>query len=294
MKIGYPCINQSLECRSSRTFRLASYSDRRMDDTVTSNLACLLETLQYNVKHNMMFFRISSDLIPFASHEVCTFKWQDVFADTFIRIGEFIRNNRFRISMHPDQFVLLNALEEKIFQSSVRELIYHAEILDLLGLDRTAKIQIHVGGVYGDKRRSMERFVAMYKTLPGNISDRLVIENDERLYNVADCMEIHKHTKVPVLFDSFHYSCNSSGEHMKDALQAAAGTWTEEDGVPMVDYSSQQKGKRKGAHAQSIDIIDFKRFLKVTDGIDIDIMLEIKDKEKSALKALKAITERKN
>jgi UV DNA damage endonuclease len=269
MKIGYPCINLSFDCRSSRTFRLASYSDRRLMETVASNLACLQRTLQYNVEKNILFFRITSDLIPFASHEVCTLDWQDTFAVTFKKIGKFIENHTLRISMHPDQFVLLNSLEERIFQNSLRELAYHADFLDLLGLDQSAKIQVHVGGVYGDKEKSMERFIGRYRTLPKKIRQRLVIENDERLYSIADCMEIHAHTGIPVL-----------------------GTWSEQDGIPMVDYSSQQKGKRTGTHARSIDMRNFRRFLKETECLDFDIMLEIKDKEKSALKALKVIAER--
>ncbi|UCF87345.1 MAG: UV DNA damage repair endonuclease UvsE [Nitrospiraceae bacterium] len=293
MKIGYPCINLGLDCRSSRTFRLASYSDKRMRETVASNLSCLQRILEYNLRNSMMFFRITSDLIPFASHDVCTLNWQKVFKKTFHQTGEFIRNHEFRISMHPDQFVLLNSLEERIFQNSVRELSYHAGVLDLLGLDQSAKIQIHIGGVYGDKGKSIERFIRRYGTLPAKIRDRLVIENDERLYSVSDCMDIHRQTGIPVLFDAFHYSCNNTGEVLRDAVHDAALTWSERDGIPMVDYSSQQKGKRPGTHAQSIDIRNFRRFLKETAGLDFDIMLEIKDKERSVLKALKAISERK-
>lgn len=291
MKIGYPCINLSLDCRSSRTFRLASYSDELMKETVASNLSCLLRILQYNAEKNMMFFRITSDLIPFASHEVCTFNWQNVFAEAFQKIGKFIEDNKFRISMHPDQFVLLNSPEERIFQNSVRELSYHADVLDLLGLDLTARIQIHVGGVYGDKVRSMNRFINRFKTLPHKIRRRLAIENDERLFSIADCVEIHALTGIPVIFDAFHFSCNNNGERLKDAVQDAARTWSDLDSIPMVDYSSQQKGKRPGTHAQSIDMRNFRKFLKETEGLDFDIMLEIKDKEKSALKALKAIAE---
>jgi UV DNA damage endonuclease len=263
-----------------------------MHETITSNLACLQETLRYNVEKNMLFFRITSDLIPFASHEVCSCKWQVIFSDTFREIGRYIRENNFRISMHPDQFVLINSLDEKIFHNSLRELSYHAEVLDLLGLDRTAKIQIHVGGVYRDKERSMKRFMERYQTLPKKIQDRLVIENDERLYSISDCMEIYRHTDVPVLFDAFHFSCNNSGERLRDAFEKAAGTWSARDGIPMVDYSSQQKGKKTGTHAQSISMGDFKDFLKETGGLDFDIMLEIKDKEKSALKAINEISSR--
>lgn len=104
-------------------------------------------------------------------------------------------------------------------------------------------------------------------------------------------MDIHAQAGIPVLFDAFHFSCNNSGERMRDALLAAAGTWTEGDGIPMVDYSSQHKGKRPGSHVQTIHVRDFRKFLKSTEGIDVDIMLEIKDKERSALKALKAIAD---
>jgi UV DNA damage endonuclease len=263
-----------------------------MRETVASNLACLQRILQYNVQHAMLFFRITSDLIPFASHDVCTFKWQEIFADTFGIIGQFITEHAFRISMHPDQFVLLNSPKEQVLDNSIRELSYHADVLDLLDLDTTAKIQIHVGGVYGDKAGSVERFITRYNTLPQKIRRRLVIENDERLYSSADCMEIHERTGIPVLFDAFHFSCYNNGERLRDAIEGTAGTWSEHDGIPMVDYSSQQKGKRPGTHAQSIDLRDFKNFLKETGGLDFDIMLEIKDKEHSALKAVTAIIKR--
>ncbi|WP_245618772.1 hypothetical protein [Methanogenium cariaci] len=146
MKIGYPCINQSLSCRSSRTFRLRSYTDERLLLTVTENLRCLEDILRYNADHGILFFRITSDLVPFASHPVCTADWQDAFREDFAALGTFIREREMRISMHPDQFILLNAKDPEVFGRSVHELAYHAEVLDLLNLDMTAKIQLHIGG----------------------------------------------------------------------------------------------------------------------------------------------------
>ena len=114
MRIGYPCINRSIGCTASRTFRLASYTEIRMRDTLNGNLACLEKILGYNALNGMLFFRITSDLVPFASHPVCTFAWQDEFAETFAKTGDVIRQCGFRISMHPDQFVLLNAPDKGI------------------------------------------------------------------------------------------------------------------------------------------------------------------------------------
>ncbi len=151
MRIGYPCINHSVGCSSTHTFRLASYSDERLDETITSNLSCLKKILSHNVLHGLFFFRITSDLVPFASHPVCTFPWQEHFSDEFRRIGEYIRSHRVRVSLHPDQFVLLNTPDPGILERSIADLRYQVKILDLMELDNSAKVQLHVGGVYHDK-----------------------------------------------------------------------------------------------------------------------------------------------
>ena len=286
MRIGYPCINRSIGCTASRTFRLASYTEERMRETVHGNLACLEKILDYNRMHGMLFFRITSDLVPFASHPVCTFPWQEEFAGAFEKTGDYIRRYGFRISMHPDQFVLLNAPNTGILQRSIADLIYQVKVLDLMGLDRSAKVQVHVGGVYGDKPASIDRFVKQYDLLDTTIRDRLVIENDERLYTLSDCLAINERTGIPVIADTFHHSLYNTGEQFTSLLDPVRKTWKAHDGIPMVDYSSQEPGKREGAHAMHIVAEDFWQFLRETLPADFDIMLEIKDKEKSALAAL--------
>jgi UV DNA damage endonuclease len=286
MRIGYPCINRSIGCTASRTFRLSSYSDDRLRDTVQENLDCLLKILAYNKNHNLLFFRITSDLVPFGSHPACTFPWQEYFSGEFEQIGEYCRKNGFRISMHPDQFVLLNAMDEGVLRRSIADLVYQVQVLDLMGLDNSAKVQVHVGGVYGNKTASIDRFVKQYHLLDPSIRRRLVIENDERLYTVSDCLAINDQTGIPVIMDSFHHSLQNNGERFADLLRPVRKTWKLADGIPMVDYSSQEPGKRAGAHADHIVADYFRQFLAITRPADFDIMLEIKDKETSALEAL--------
>lgn len=295
IRIGYPCINRSIGCTANHTFRLGSYSDKRMEEAVSENLLCLNKILNFNLENGIFFFRISSDLIPFASHPVCAFDWKNRFSREFRSIGRFIKKNGMRVSMHPDQFVLINALNEDIFRRSELELEYHCAVLDAMELSRTAKVQIHVGGVYGDKSSAIERFKKRYMTLSAQIKKRLVIENDDRLYTVKDCVEISKHTGVPVLFDVFHHECLSCGETVEEALKAAASTWKKADGPFMADYSEQEQNKRKGSHAETVMISKFKKFLRVAEKMDleVDIMLEIKDKEKSARKVLNAMRKRR-
>ena len=286
MKIGYPCINQTLPCSANKTFRLHNFSEERLCETLTNNLNCLRSILEYNVKHNLLFFRLTSDLVPFASHPVNTFPWQKHFQKQFRKIGSFIKRYAIRISIHPDQFTLINAKEAIILKRSIRELEYHAQILDCMRLPLSAKIQLHVGGIYNDKAASLKRFAARYCDLPRTITRRLVIENDDRLYDLHDCINISCKTGIPIVFDLFHNELNASDMTFIESIRLFTKTWKTQDGLPIIDYSTgQRKGFRK--HADTIDINHFLSFLSKTKPFDFDIMLEIKDKESSAIKALK-------
>ena len=151
MKIGYPCLCTSL-CTPNHVFRLANYTNEKCLEVTEQNLKCLEKILEYNAEHGFYFFRISSQTVPFASHPICTVDWVKHFSPILRRLGEYIKKNDFRISMHPDQFCLINAKDENIIQKSVAELNYHCQFLDEMQLDASAKIQIHVGGIYGDKK----------------------------------------------------------------------------------------------------------------------------------------------
>jgi UV DNA damage endonuclease len=289
MKIGYPCINRTIDCKGDKTFRLKSYSEQRLKETIENNLNCLNKMLDYNSKRNILFFRISSDLIPFASHPICKYNWQEEFKDVFIKIGEFIRKKKMRISMHPDQFIVLNSPNSKIVQRAIKELEYHTAILDLLNLDKTAKIQLHIGGAYNDKNKSIKRFAKVYNRLSEEMTNRLVIENDDRSYDIKDCLKLHQEINVPILFDYHHFQILNKNEIMSYTLSNVMESWEKNDGIPMFDYSSQKPNERKGAHAEHIDLNDFTDFILKTKPFDFDVMLEIKDKEASALKAIKIL-----
>ena len=289
MKIGYPCINNSVNCTSNRTFRLASYSDKRLRMTIAQNLQCLQTILAYNVFNDILFFRIGSGIIPFASHPVCSLNWQNECAETLATLGEYMKKHSMRISMHPDQFIVINSPRSEVVKKSIEELAYQCQFLDLLGLPPSAKVVIHCGGMYNDKENAIRRFVDIYNNLDSQIKKRLVIEHDERLYSVDDCMNIFKETGIPVVFDTFHHQGKNNGESLNAAFTTIKNTWHISDGPPIVHYSSQQKNATFGKHA---DTLDTNHFLSVMDALhkeDFDLMLEIKDKEKSVLKALRVI-----
>ncbi len=288
IRIGYPCINKSLECKTGAKFKLASFSAKKIEETVNNNLQCLSKLIDYNYKNNIFFFRISSDTIPFASHPINKYDWEKKFKKELDFIGLKIKKYNMRVSMHPDQFVVLNSPNPSIVEKSILELIYHYKLLVALKTQKNAKIQIHIGGGYGNKKEAVKRFIKNYKKLPIEIKERLVIENDDRIFNLKDCLIINNETGIPIVADYFHHSINNCGEVFEDIFKKVADTWDKEDKPIMIDYSSQEKGGRKGTHSKSIDLSDFSKFMEQLKlpKTNMDIMLEIKDKEKSALKAL--------
>ena len=265
--------------------------------TVWQNLCCLTEILRYTAENGMLFFRVGSGLIPFASHPILDVDWVSEYSDKLIELGEYCMNNNLRLSFHPDQFCLINAIDEELIERSIWELEWHCQFFDAMKLDDTHKVQIHVGGVYGNKQHALDRWCHVYNNrLSEQIKRRLVIENDDKLFTVRDCLYIHEHSKlggingcgVPILFDNLHHACLHNNESMTDALQSCLHTWTARDGIPLTDYSTQDTNKlnKLGAHTEVIDDIHFQSYIQHTTHLQFDIMLEIKGKERSALLAL--------
>lgn len=75
---------------------------------------------------DFIFFRISSDIIPFASHPIFQFQWNDIFSKQLNRLGQLIKENDIRITMHPDQLVLINSRNPSIIDNSIKELDYQS------------------------------------------------------------------------------------------------------------------------------------------------------------------------
>jgi len=118
------------------------------------------------------------------------------------------------------------------------------------------------------------------------VKSRLVIENDDFRFSLNDCLKIYDKTNVPVLLDVFHHECFNDGQSVQNAITSAGKTWNKnKDGIIMMDYSNQEPNSRKGKHASTLDEIKFKNFLYSTIDFSYDLMLEIKDKEKSAARA---------
>ncbi len=294
VRLGYACINQTLrqKGRTSRTCRIANATPYHLEELARENLSGLSEILRWNVSHHVKVFRISSGIIPLASHLRAQWPWRKKLRREISQIGDFAKKHELRLSMHPGQYTVLNSPNKSIVTAAEAELSYHACFLDALGLSLEHKIILHVGGVYGEREASLQRFRNTFHALPRNVRNRLVLENDERSYNVNDVLTLCESLNIPMVFDYLHHQAYNPHSLDDELLERVYSTWSTSDGRPKLHYSTQKRQARTGAHANMINPTGFIKFLKILPKCDVDVMLETKSKDKALLKLRKILLAR--
>ena len=295
MNLGYACINMTLSNREPRITTNRGMVKRTFLNKGTEyagalallNVVDLFSILKWNIKKGIRFFRVSSDMFPWASHYDLKFlpQYTQIKA-ILIDIGNYVKEHNIRLTFHPGPFNALTSPKSSVIKNTLIDLELHANICDLLNLSRSPfnKINIHCNGVYGDKKSAMDRFCANFELLSESVQKRLTIENDDKpsMYSVKDLMYIHERIGVPIVFDFHHHKFCSGGLSEKEALELAVSTWPNSI-RPVMHYSES-----KSEHESNISIkkqahSDYINSLPMTYGYDVDIMIEAKAKELSIL-----------
>ena len=263
----------------------------------------------YLEEAKISMYRFSSDFAPYLTHpDMPQFHGQIEESRTELEdLGKRAQKMGLRLSFHPSQYILLNSPNEKLTQTSLRDFAAQAEILDILGCGDEAVIVTHVGGVYGDRDAAIARFVENHKLLGESAKRRVVLENDDKSYTIADTLKIHEQTGIRLIFDHQHHTCVHPADMThEEACCAALSTWPS-DCRPKVHHSSprienreivrmdKESGKKKAfeaapllsQHADYVDapvFIDYVRAVKARCGREFDVMVEAKAKDLAVLK----------
>jgi UV DNA damage endonuclease len=296
MKIGYACINTALAAEKiqvNRSMVRKTFMEKGLayaSELALKNVTGLSRVVDWNINHNLLFYRMSSDMFPWMSeYELDDLPDIALVKAVLEKIGQKAKAFDVRLTYHPGPFNVLATQNEKVLVNTIKELGQHGQIMDMLNLPRSpyAKINIHVGGAYGDKVSAMDRFADNFKLLPPNVQTRLTVENDDKanMFSVKDLLYLSKKTNIPIVFDYLHHRFCTGGWTEKEALMEAIATWPKGT-TPIVHYSSSRKTYEdstvpEASHAdyiyQHIDLYHQ----------EVDVMLEAKAKEKAVLKYIK-------
>lgn len=295
-RLGFVAMTVDLEnCSPSGTVTYATYKKlkdqharkARLVRVAKRNLENTLRILKNNAAQNIEVYRLTSKLIPLATHdELFDWNYCNELSDEFKRIGDYIKDNNFRVSAHPDHFTLLNSVRPEVLQASIRDLDYHVKMFEAMGLnDYRYKLVLHVGGMYGDKEKAIERFKTNFLNLPDRIRKRIILENDDKSFTASDVLAICEELNIPMVLDVHHHNCANNGEKIEALLPRIFRTWDKEIFHPKIHFSSPKSQKEFRSHADYIDYSDFMEFIYIAKQFnkDIDIMLECKMKDRALL-----------
>ena len=265
---------------------------RYLSDIVQGNGEALAAAVLKCVDLGIGSFRITSQIMPLATHPVSGFRIDqlespEAIIETYVAAGNLASKNGIRLSFHPDQFVVLNSLTELVVGSSVEEMNHHAAVAELIGAEA---LTLHVGGKVEGTERALSRLERGIDMLNPSARQMLALENDDRLFSPADLLPFCERTGIPFIYDVHHHRCNSDGIPVTEATQRAIATWGGRE--PWMHISSPRDGwsaKDPRPHAEYIDPADFpEEWL----GLKMTIDVEAKEKERAVLAIKRAIQER--
>ncbi|SEB13492.1 UV DNA damage endonuclease [Thalassobacillus cyri] len=292
-RLGYVAMSKTLKNASpSQTMthtRFQTIPDReaairKLEAIARSNLHNTLRLLKHNLAHDISFFRMSSKLVPLATHEdLRNWRYISALTEELKAIGDYAKANEMRVDFHPDHFVVINTHDKEIFQRAMIVLKYHFMLLHGMGIDPTHRCVLHLGGRYQDKEQALESFIENWALVPSSLQKMIMIENDDKSFTLEDCLYVCEKLNIPLVFDLHHHLANHSDKNWVNAWSRVVNTWKSSP-LPLKMHISTPKSEEKfKSHADFIDPEMFLDFVKNVSGTipQIDCMIEAKQKDEA-------------
>jgi UV DNA damage endonuclease len=288
IRLGLCCIFREEPIRFRRTTatamaKLSRLEQRlRLSDICLHNADSLMAALAYCRQAGIGAFRINSRILPLITHPQVGYRITDLprhlaIIERLRECGAFARKHDIRTSFHPDQFVVIGSPEDTVRRKSIQELTYQAMVAEWVNAD---VINIHAGGVYGDKSRNLKRLATVIQGLPDNVRSRLTLENDDRSYTPADLLPLCRQTGVPLVYDVHHHRCLPDDLDEVEATAAALATWQRE---PLFHISSPLERSGEKMDRRHHDFIQPEDFPTVWRELQLTVEVEAKAKELAVL-----------
>ncbi|CAM3601395.1 UV DNA damage repair endonuclease UvsE [Aeromicrobium ponti] len=300
IRLGYVSHAISLwEASPARTLTFTRYqqmpAEERLEKlkTVTAqNLQNTLRMLHYNIAHEIQLYRLSSSIVPLATHPEVLWDFVTPFKEKWLEIGEVIKKHKLRVSFHPNQFTLFTSPREEVTKNAVKDMEYHYRMFEAMGVEKESIINIHIGGAYGDKLTTIDRFHENLKMLPSYIKEVMTLENDDKTYNTDETLLACQQENIPLMFDYHHHIANLGNRPLEELLPEIFLTWEKTSLEPKIHISSPKSEKAFRSHADYVDLDFIRPLLNLlrTFDRDIDFMIEAKAKDKAALKLTEEIS----
>ncbi|KAI3580893.1 UV-endonuclease UvdE-domain-containing protein [Fusarium oxysporum f. sp. albedinis] len=329
-RLGYACLNTYLRNAtpavfSSRTCRMASIIEHRhpltnpdepehptknrpdknkpadherglkyVQELGLANARDIVKMIRWNAKYGIRFMRLSSEMFPFASHPEHGYKLAPFASEVLAEAGKVAGELNHRLTTHPGQFTQIGSPRKEVVAAAMRDLEYHDEMLTLLKLpeqlDRDAVMILHMGGTYGDKQATIDRFKENYAKLSDSVKRRLVLENDDVAWSVHDLLPVCEELNIPLVLDYHHHniifdpSIREGSQDIISLYDRIKATWTKKGITQKMHYSEQTSSavtpRDRRKHSARVKTLP-------PCAPDMDLMIEAKDKEQAVFELMR-------
>jgi UV DNA damage endonuclease len=226
---------------------------------IEHNFLLLSKITRWNIQNKVYLYRISSDLVPFADHEKYGHLWDEwrraaqsnkILDQVRPEISRYLTLGG-RFTIHPGQFVSIGSPNKQTRESSIKNLEYHGQLLDLLNLPKNynCPINIHVSNGSKDPGVIAENIEDSLQNLSDSVKKRLVFENEQN-----GCWRVENLRKyfpqIPITFDYHHYNINPGDLNLEDALEITSASWPNND--PVQHYSEGRGKPLDTAHSDYV------------------------------------------
>ncbi|KAL2261790.1 hypothetical protein VTK26DRAFT_3370 [Humicola hyalothermophila] len=332
-RLGYACLNTYLRSAktpvfSSRTCRIATIIDHRhpltdpsqpehpvknrpdksktaqaelghkfVQEIGLANARDIIKMLRWNDKYGIKFMRLSSEMFPFASHLEHGYRLAPFASKVLAEVGRVAAELGHRLTTHPGQFTQLGSPRKEVVEAAIRDLEYHDEMLSLLKLpdqqNRDAVMILHMGGIFGDKAATLDRFRRNYAGLSPSVKARLVLENDDVGWSVHDLLPVCEELNIPLVLDYHHHNIVFDSTQCRegtcdisqpDIQERIAATWRRKGIKQKMHYSEPCPGavtpRDRRRHSPRVATLP-------PCAPDMDLMIEAKDKEQAVFELMR-------
>lgn len=293
MRFGLCClfVNEAVNFRTTTAKALSTLGRgeqlEKLSGICRDNARNLLLALESAQRLGIGAFRIMSPLFPRMTHPQVGYRLEDLPDGIAVRqmleqVRLFAIGHDIRLSFHPDQFVVLSSPHAAVVENSIQELTYQAGLAEAVGAD---VINIHGGGVYGDKAAALQRFSRVFTALPEEVRSRLTLENDDISYTVRDLLPVCEALGIPLVYD-VHHRCNPDGLSVEEATRLAGQTWERVGREQYCHLSSPKTGWGGGNPKPHADYIDPADVPECWQGREMTVDVEAKAKELAVVRLM--------
>jgi UV DNA damage endonuclease len=248
IRLGYVSTAISLwDASPSKALTFARYGqlpeEERYEKLLSVTYQNLLNTermIHYNIAHDIPLYRFSSSIAPLATHPEVKWDFVTPFREKWLEIGALVKKHELRTSFHPNQYTLFTSPREEVTANAIIDMEYHYGMLEAMGLENNALINIHIGGAYGNKEETILRFHENFAKLSPHIKAITTLENDDKTYNSEETLKACKKEDVPFMFDYHHHMANLCEEPLEKLLPEGFTTWERIGMKPKVVFGKQK------------------------------------------------------